>query len=198
MCIAIVKLPEANIPEEHLRSSWIANPDGAGFAYVHEGKVQISKGFMALKDFLDAYTQAVATYSTSTFLVHFRIRSMGDKDPNNTHPYVCDSGAMIHNGTISGTGADYGKGPSDTAKFVERYNKDLTLDFLTENSSEINTALGHNKLAFLFHDGQHYIANAAHGWWEGGVWYSNRSYMPSKYTPYLGMDGSVEFDRYMN
>ena len=188
MCIALVKLPDANVSEDNLRACWQSNPDGAGFAYIKDGKVTIEKGFMTLKPFMEALNVALEANKESTFLIHFRIRSMGDKSADNTHPFEFEHGCMIHNGTMDGTGAKWGDGPSDTALFVKKFEEKLTYPVLEKNKEDIEKAIGSNKLAFLFHDGTHFIVNAAVGNWDNGVWYSNYSYRPRLSTSTTAME----------
>lgn len=192
MCIAIVKLPDADVSEANLRASRIANPDGAGFAYVKDGKVVVEKGFRTLNPFLEAYKKAVEANSASTFLIHFRIRSMGDKSSDNTHPFLYDHGCMIHNGTLSGTGATWGEGESDTKKFVDRFKDNLTLEVVEANADKLGKAIGSgNKLAFLFHNGKHVIVNKDRGVQEDGVWYSNYTFRPRGTTYMTGNHSSM-------
>lgn len=178
MCLAIVKPGPAVIPESHLRQGWISNSDGAGFSYIKEGKVCIEKGFMELKDFLAAYQVASTKYKSSPFLIHFRIRSMGNKTADNTHPFVIAGGALIHNGSLDGTGAQYGEGPSDTAMFAARFAADLTFDIVNNNKKEFDSALGYNKMCMLYDDGKYAIINEKDGVWKDDVWYSNHSFTP--------------------
>lgn len=179
MCIAIVKPLGVDIPEINLRNSWIANPDGAGFCYVHKGKVRIEKGFTTLAEFLVAYKKAAEKYKRSNFLIHFRIKTHGDKSPENTHPFAIKGGALIHNGTITGTGASWNGGKSDTCLFAERISGKVTKDTIKANIKDWDSAMDYNKLAFLFDDGDYAIINEAIGQWHEGVWYSTGAYKQS-------------------
>lgn len=174
MCLAIFKPPGKDLTEAQLKSGWMGNPGGAGFCHIKNGRVVIEKGFMKLQDFLAAYNAAAKKNKKSPFLVHFRIPSMGHNLSTNTHPFEFTHGALIHNGTITGTGATHGTGPSDTAKFVERYGDKLTFANVEKLNREIGRALGYNKIAILYHDGTHQIINESEGAWIGGVWFSNR------------------------
>lgn len=179
MCLAIVKPASAVISSDNLRNGWLANPDGGGYAYVKEGKVVISKGFRKLKDFMAAYTEDSIRNANSPFLVHFRICSLGEVSDDNTHPYPIDNGALIHNGTLTGTGARYGTGPSDTKLFSQRYRDALSFDFVQKYKPKWDTALSGSKLCMLYEDGRYQIVNEKDGVWDGGIWYSNRSYLGS-------------------
>ena len=176
MCLAIVRKPGVLVPEAHLKAGWEHNPDGAGFAYVANGKAVSRKGFMKWKEFFESYSEAVKENHDSAFLVHFRITSQGNNSPANTHPFQIDGGMMIHNGTLSGTGSMYGTGPSDTAKFAERYKSHLSFDFITQNQDKFDEALRGSKLCMLYDDGRYKIVNEKDGNWLDDVWYSNYSY----------------------
>jgi predicted glutamine amidotransferase len=179
MCIAIYKPANTDIPEAYLHKAWIHNSDGGGFAFIKDGKVEIAKGFMKFSDWQEAYEEAVFLFPDSPFLIHFRIRSMGDRSPENTHPFeMACGGALIHNGTIRGTGAQYGEGKSDTALFVEKYGKALTFENVEMERHYLEDALDYNKLVILYDDGRHHILNKAYGVEENGVWYSNETYKP--------------------
>lgn len=176
MCLAIVQPAGKDIPIGNLQAGWIANNDGAGYAFVRDGKVHIRKGFMKLKEFLPSYTADRKDCPESVFLVHFRITSMGDRSEANTHPFPIDGGALIHNGTLTGTGATYGSGPSDTKLFAERFSKHLSWNFVTAHRPKWDDACRNSKIALLYDDNSYQIINEQDGKWDDGVWYSNNSY----------------------
>lgn len=179
MCIAIYQPAKKEIPISHLHSSWVHNPDGAGFAFANKGKITHVKGLMTYKEFLEAYQVARKKYSNNPFLVHFRIRSAGDRKPDNTHPFMLKNGAaLIHNGTIDGTGAKYDEGKSDTALFVEKYGDWLTFENVSKHKSELDLALGYNKIVILYPDKNRVILNEKDGVWDNDIWYSNHTFKP--------------------
>lgn len=178
MCLAIVLPAGKDVPREHLVKAWTSNPDGGGFAVAHKGKVIIRKGFMKMQEFLTEFEKARKKHKEKNFLLHFRIRSQGDRLPENTHPYEYEHGVVIHNGTISGTGAVYGTGKSDTELFIERFGKDLDFETVRMHNKELSEALDYNKLAFLFPDGKFLILNEGKGVWDEGIWYSHGGYKP--------------------
>lgn len=173
MCLAIYKPADVSISEARLKSGWLGNSGGGGFCYVRKGQVKVFKEFLKWQDFLEAYNQHLAKNKKSPFLIHFRIPSMGDRSGKNTHPFTFAHGALIHNGTIYGTGAISGSGPSDTALFTARFGDRLTYDNVEDNKKQISEALGYNKIALLYHDGRHQILNEEDGHWVDGAWYSN-------------------------
>ncbi len=173
MCVAIVLPAGRKISAQMIAASWMQNDDGAGFAYADGGKVVLNKGHMTLGSFMNEFQRARAKFEDRNFLLHFRIRSKGAENAENTHPYVYKHGVMIHNGTLNGTGAQYHTGKSDTAMFLDKFGDSFTYDFLSKNKSELGTAIAYNKLAFLFPTGQYVIINEKNGQWQDDVWYSN-------------------------
>jgi predicted glutamine amidotransferase len=186
MCMAIFKPAKIVVKEEHLRNSWIANPDGAGFAYVKGGKVVVEKGYLSVKEFLAAYETAFKKNKNSPFLIHFRIRSMGDRGAVHTHPYMFQHGALIHNGTIHGTGAAYGTGPSDTELFARRFGAMMTFENVTALKDKLEKALDFNKIVILYPSKEAIILNEPKGTWDDGVWFSTTAYQRSRYSSYGG------------
>ena len=187
MCIAIYVPAGAKVSQEHLHNGWCANSDGGGFAYVRKGKVKIVKSLMKWKTWEDAYYTAREANPDSPFLVHFRIRSAGSNTADNTHPYALKTGAVVHNGTLTGSGADWYRGPSDTAKFVEKFGEHLTYDNVLSKKLAMEAAIGYNKLAFLFNNGKFVIVNEDAGHWDDDVWYSNGGFrMNTVVGPYGG------------
>lgn len=180
MCLAIVKPRGIEVPRDNLISGWQHNPDGAGYAFTKDGKVVIRNGFMKLKEFLSAYEIDEAVNHESNFLIHFRITSQGHSGPDNTHPFPIENGALIHNGTLSGTGAQYGVGDSDTKKFANMFAKDLTFTFVENHKMQLGNAVRGSKLAMLYDDNTYQIVNESDGNWSAGVWYSNFSWRSYK------------------
>lgn len=196
MCLAILKPAGVIVPDEHLRNGWIGNPDGAGYGYVKDGKTVAVKGFGKLSKFMEAYKKDAEANPTSPFIIHFRIRSMGDSSAGNTHPFPIEGGLLIHNGTLSGTGAVYGAGPSDTALFADMFKSNLTFDFVQEHKDELNRICASNKLVMLYDNGTYQIVNDTLGVWVDGVWYSNNSYRgySSRVMSPLNVDYESDWD----
>jgi predicted glutamine amidotransferase len=181
MCLAIYEPAGKLTSDEALEAGWNANSDGGGYAFLHDGTVMVRKGYSKWKEFRAALAADRGVAKGSPFIIHFRIRSAGDKGMDNTHPFLTPHGAMIHNGTISGL-ADHNIGKSDTALFAEKYGDKLTLAALREHKEQWDEAMGYNKLVFLFRDGQHHIINEGSGHWDNGVWYSNLTFRPIRRT----------------
>lgn len=180
MCLAILQPAGKVVPQNNIREGWISNPDGGGYGFVDaKGELVIRKGFFKLKEYADSYQQDVNDNKDSPFLLHFRIATMGTKGPENTHPFAIEDGILIHNGTLSGTGAVYNVGKSDTALFAELFSKDLSFNFVHKHKTELNASLDYNKVAILYKDKRWSIINEAIGVWDDNIWYSNRTYITS-------------------
>jgi glutamine amidotransferase len=179
MCIAILTTPGKRLTDNELYRGWSGNRDGAGFAYVDDGEVQIKKGYLEYKPFRDAYNTAVERFGNdSPFLVHMRIRTSGHINANNCHPFKVQGGAMIHNGMLfTPTGARAGTQSdkkSDTRVFAEALHNILILEHVKKAEAGIRKAIGgSNKLAFLYNDSSYHIVGENLGFWRDGVWHSN-------------------------
>jgi predicted glutamine amidotransferase len=179
MCIAILQTKGKVLSPAQIEKGWNINRDGGGFAYVKDGKVEIEKGFLTLDKFKEAYARATDLYAeNSPFLVHMRIRTSGNTDKHNTHPFPVKGGAMIHNGILfTPTGIHAGKGKkqnSDTKVVASSLFNILVKQDLIHAAADIGEVIGRaNKFAFLFHDGDYLIINESSGYWADGIWYSN-------------------------
>ena len=190
MCIAIVKMPgENDISKQVLENCAENNPDGCGFAYINTdyhgvSRLKTWKG-MDFNDFYHQYNRAKNISPESPFLIHFRIKTHGDIDTDNCHPFNIDNDKVfIHNGIITGVGTDVHK--SDTQLFNEKILKGLPDDWFYNESIKtlIEDFIGFSKLAVLTIDGDVDIFNEEKGTWIGGNWFSNTSYKKRvKYTP---------------
>lgn len=174
MCVAIVQPKKQKLDDITLSKCWQHNPDGAGFAYLKGGKVEIESGFKKLKDFMDAYRPINEEYGDdNAMLVHFRIRSAGGMGKENCHPFQVKGGAMIHNGTLFYPETVHGD-KSDTYVFAERMYEKLTLENVRAIREGLRKAIGsYNKLAFLFDTGDYEIINEQEGVYRKGSWFSN-------------------------
>lgn len=190
MCVAILTTPGNRVTNERLWQGWTRNKDGGGFAYVDpdKKKVVISKGFLSYNEFQKAYDEAVAKFgATSPFLIHMRVRTSGDINDNNTHPFEIKGGALIHNGILfSPTGKDIGPPDdrkSDTRVFAERLFNILDFESVKETKLELEKAINYNKIAMLYDSGDYVILNESKGNWTDGVWYSNNACdLPQQYN----------------
>ena len=182
MCIAIYKPAGLVLTEDTIRESWIHNSDGAGFMYHEDNQLHVVKGLMTLHDFQEAYEP----HETKETVVHFRIKTHGNKDADNTHPFLVDQDlGMVHNGIISNVDTKADPTKSDTWHFTDfhlhRFRQDNPKFFLNPiYKSMIEEYIGYSKLIFMDAQGNVEIFNEDKGVWDAGCWFSNSSYKTYK------------------
>ncbi len=174
MCLAIYKPIDKEIKLSELEAGFNANRDGAGFAYVEDGKIHIKKGYFKWDEFLKAYIP----HEKKQMLIHFRLATHGAEDAFNCHPWPCGDGkfAVIHNGILSYPSSAQ---KSDTGHYVDEVlDPVLSQDpnmmdnvgfrWLVEESIGVS-----NKIVILREDGRYRILNEKQGLWHEGSWFSN-------------------------
>lgn len=177
MCIAIQTEPGKVVAADVLVRCYNSNPDGAGFAYIKDGKVELSKGFFKIGEFIPAYHKIAEQYGQdNAMLLHFRIATEGKVNAANTHPFRVRNGALVHNGCLWGTPQGLKAEFSDTRSFAQRMYNELTYPIVKASITELEDALGWNKLGLLYDDGSYIRLGDWYG--EDGVWYSNQGYKP--------------------
>ena len=143
MCIIIHKPESVPCPQKNIiETCFYNNPDGAGMAILRPRakEVEIHKGFMVLKDFLDFAACAATRDDIVTY--HFRITTSGGTNPHNCHPFpisdnvkdlkalsITSRFAFIHNGVI-GNGSP---SLSDTQLYVKDVLARIQMKSLTKN-----------------------------------------------------------------
>jgi len=188
MCIIVFKDRGVPMPSEEVLSNCFSNnKDGAGIAIARGDCVQITKGYMTLKELLRAVEYMRITDDDVVGL-HFRITTSGGTKAANCHPFpissnandlkarnITASHALLHNG-ILGAGA---RDMSDTMLFIKDHlahkflfnamaSKDADfIDYLKEVSHG-------SRLCLMYPDGSSIMT----GEWKekDGVKYSNTSY----------------------
>lgn len=176
MCIAIYKPANKIINKENLAQCFKANSDGAGFLVAKNKQLIMKKGFFTFDEFYEAYLP----YAEEQCLIHFRIKTHGDINQDNCHPFMINKGlGFIHNGIISG----FGLGTiSDTSHFNNSIFKPLVAKYGNQVIFEpaiqelVEARIGYSKLAFLDRHGNYQLFNEDKGVWDNEVWYSNTSY----------------------
>lgn len=205
MCIAIAKPMGAEIPNDDiLTNCFNNNPDGAGFAFNHNNEVIIRKGYMKLKDFLDAFHKYDKKFDFKNrgVLIHTRITTHGGTNPQMCHPFPINSDegalkkieyaspfAVVHNGIISLTSdeATKKKDMSDTAIFVQKYLTKIAKNkkwFGNKTNIELIEELIDSKMAILNGSGKIIMTSGFTE--ENGVFYSNSSYKENRYKRLYG------------
>ena len=207
MCIAIAKPIGVEIPNDDiLTNCFNNNPDGAGFAFNHNNEVVIRKGYMKLKDFLDAFHKYDEKFNFKNrgVLIHTRITTHGGTNPQMCHPFpinsdegalkkieYCSPFAIVHNGIISLTSgeATKKKDMSDTAIFVQKYLTKIAKNknwFNNKANIELIEELIDSKMAVLNGNGKIIMTS---GFTEdNGIFYSNSSYKENRYKKVYNWD----------
>ncbi len=188
MCIICVKPAGVDIQENIINTMWYNNDDGAGFMYVDDNKkLQVVKGLMTLKDFKEAYDP----HRFRKLVMHFRIKTHGETNEENTHPFRIDENlAFSHNGVIRAFGSYT---HSDTWHFNEELIKPLRQEFNSFLNSQpitklISEHIGYSKLVFMDDQENITIVNKHLGDESSdGFWFSNASWKSGRgvttYTP---------------
>jgi len=151
--------------------------------YHEDGQLVVNKGLMTFEDFKEAYEP----HKSKECVLHFRIKTHGETNAENTHPFLIDSDlGMVHNGIISKVDTKSDPSKSDTYHFTDfhlhRFRQDNPYFFLNPIYKElIEDYIGFSKLIFMDKDGNVEIFNESKGVWDAGCWFSNTSYKP--YSP---------------
>jgi len=185
MCVACALPKGTTLTEKEFDNCWENNPDGGGYCYIGEGGILVVKKSLAYDDFKKMYARDYERRKDySPFLLHFRIKSVGEVSLDNCHPFKINPKlAMIHNGTISKVKPENNQ--SDTAHFAEMLGL-LPHNFL--NNTTIVQMIGdyigmNNKLAFLDSAGAFSIFNKVGGVTDKERWFSNNSFGYGKPAP---------------
>lgn len=181
MCVIAVKPKGTVISKSTLERCFEANSDGAGFVVRRNSNLIAEKGFFTFESFWDAYER----YEREVAVIHFRIKTHGNKDADMCHPFkITDKLYVAHNGIIDISTED-DKSKSDTWHFNELVLKpELAVDpsplYRPSFQFLLGSTIGHSKLAFLDSRGKTVIINKDKGTMEGDVWYSNTSYKSTR------------------
>jgi len=187
MCVIIDR------PNKHeLRGQLIgvcanANPDGWGIMFADEGRVKTFRG-MALGEFWQAY---YGIESDREITIHFRIKTHGERNVENTHPFKVlsleEDGEdiyVMHNGVIRINDTDNTK-MSDTWHWVNKVLRPIIRrapDILDEPVLQkmLEADLSGSKIVILRGNGQKIYLNKTLGTndAESGCWFSNSNSLP--------------------
>ena len=179
MCIAIFKPRKTQPDWDAYETAYRQNDDGWGFAAARGGKLIVKKGVSSFNNFKKKFYE----FRHCPAIVHFRIRTSGNIDNKNCHPFMISPDlAVIHNGILN-LKCNVDQTMSDTWHFVRQVLRpmhescpafpwNLGISFLGEQF------LGSgNKLVFLSARGEHTIWNSDLGHYaKDRHWYSNYSY----------------------
>jgi predicted glutamine amidotransferase len=176
MCILIQHPANTVFTDELLLDFYQHNPDGFGAVYSENGKLVVIKTLGKPDEIKAIYHEVLKGREC---IIHYRMKTHGDIDLDNCHPYrVTDDIWMAHNGILAmGNPIDTRK--SDTWHFIEYIlrpaltgNPDLLFDkdFQDYIADMIG---GSNKFAFMHSDGRSVILNEEAGVKHEGAWLSN-------------------------
>ena len=192
MCVICVSKKGVRQPNNsEIADMFKTNPHGAGYMYVRNGKVQISKGYMALTDYLNAIKSE--NFSVDDLVVyHMRISTQAGVNQEMTHPYPltkkiencklldleCSCG-VAHNGIIQMTTDRTNTEYNDTTLFITKYLNKLIRcgdDLKDPNVKEMIYRLTNSKWAIL--DGNENLCLVGHWEESDGLLYSNLHHKP--------------------
>lgn len=179
MCILIHHPKDACFSSEQLRDFYSKNSDGFGAIVNHgdERGVVVYKAVGSFKEIEDLYYEKVACYEA---VIHFRMKTHGDIDMENCHPYevVKDEMWLSHNGILSYGNKENPK-MSDTWHYIKDFIKPMletTPDALANPyiRGYIGSHIGSsNKFGLMDSKGNVFIINKHAGVIHDGIWYSN-------------------------
>lgn len=205
MCVIAFSKKGVDAPtEQQIREMFMANPDGAGYAYEEGNKVKYKKGFMTV-DALLKELQPLEQWKNKNLAIHFRIGTAGENDEHTCHPFPITTNygemrktegegpVLFHNGIIA-QGGMIDENSSDTQDFVvafapmlKKYNKSKARDKWME---KIVTG---NRLLIMYGKDRYKM----YGEWkqDGELLVSNLNYKSYRYASeyyYNGVSGCYE------
>lgn len=181
MCIIIAKDAGVKaLDKGYFERAWDNNPHGGGLVWKNEGEeVYFQKGFMNKKEFLDKIAEI--NKDTTSFIAHFRIKSVGEIKPENCHPFVMEKLTFAHNGTLH---IDPEKGKTDSETFGNAFLFDKDMSWVKDYKVLLEMALGTSKFAIMDNTtGEIFILNRDCGKERDGAWFSNESAFPRPALP---------------
>ncbi|GAA3386392.1 hypothetical protein [Cryptosporangium minutisporangium] len=188
MCL-LTFLPAGTLPDtEALRTGTETNDDGHGFAIVTDSGLLVEHGLDA-EATISAFAALRRRHPEGPALFHSRFGTHGDSGSvENCHPLVVggDSRTVLaHNGVFpEAVRPAKGDPRSDTRIVAEEFLPGFgTLRRRRTRLAFQRWMTPGNKVVILtvdprFRDNA-YILNEDAGVWDGGIWYSNRDYLPS-------------------
>ncbi len=184
MCLLVTQNKTSPI----LSDAWLSdfysfNGDGVGVMFAHHGELVIKKMIPnTAQEFINFYRENIQGRDCA---FHLRMRTHGDIDLLNCHPYEVLNKAehgidlwLMHNGVLStGNKADTTK--SDTWHYIQNYLKPMLSgnpDFAFHPAFKalIEDHIGSsNKFVLMDNEGRQVVINQSAGVYWGGLWLSN-------------------------
>ena len=193
MCVIAVSKKGIRQPTmKELENCFKRNPHGAGYMYARDGKVIIHKGFMDFVDFARTIEGENFTENDSV-VYHFRISTQAGVNPEMTHPFPlttkrenCEkldlscSVGIAHNGIIRMTSDTKETRFSDTVIFITDYMTKLIRNHDDITSAAVNEMIANltNSKWAIMDGATGDIVTVGQFQNQGGVLYSNSSYLP--------------------
>lgn len=196
MCVVICKDTGVKaLDAEYFSRAWDSNPDGAGVVWKHkDDEVYFQKGFMNKQDFLEKLKEI--NQDDTSFIAHFRIKSVGKICAENTHPFVMNYVTFAHNGTLA---IQPFNGLTDSETFGLKFLKNRKMSWIKKNQELLEMALGTSKFAIMDNEtGEILVLNKNLGQEKDGAWFSNGSAFPKTTTPTTYNDYNYDDDWYKN
>lgn len=207
MCVIIEKIAGKEVPYEHLLAGAYRNSDGFGVAVQDRGRVEIIRGLGTPTDAASQVAKILSEAKDLQAYAHFRYRTVGDVNVDNTHPIVVlakDKDGidlhLMHNGTISGFKGD---DRSDSVIFAEEIlaplarrcakyigPEDVTSDPLLASVLG-RYAEGVSKFVLLDSNGNSMIINRLKGAEKDYGWVSNEYSIAASNIPTTGTSSNV-------
>jgi predicted glutamine amidotransferase len=190
MCIAILNTSSL-LAYSVIQTSFENNDDGAGLLWSENGALQVHKQQSGAKTFYKKY-KAIRKRVSGPIVLHFRIGTHGDFSADNLHPFLINPDlGFVHNGIIQTVQAN--RKFSDTWHFNEYFLKLLAnpaaiIDPKSREFTAVADYIGTgNKLVFLTSANDWQIVNESAGHWDNlGNWFSNYTYLESRYKDFGG------------
>lgn len=185
MCIIIYKPVGQKLNKETLKYCQSKNRDGSGYMIATNGHLHIVKydgGFDRIYNDYERHIINKGLEESIPVAFHFRIRTHGDVNAKNSHPFRLTNGddwAFMHNGVIHGVDSKKDDVLSDTLIFKNNILDKLPKDFMN-NSAILQLIYEYigagSKLLFMSGNGDVKVFNESKGYWDSGIWYSNGGY----------------------
>jgi len=184
MCLIVFtpNIARARIQKSVLETGFNKNDDGAGFAYIVNGRVIVSKAYFEFDKFYKAF-RSKTNGLTCPVLIHFRWGTKGSKHARNVQPLVVYANQLVmaHNGVFEGL-SQHKEDVSDSVNLARLIRR---MEWVFPFSAAHNELLegmcfGKNKLVFLSDSGAYKIINEKAGGWMRGAWYSDKKVVEDK------------------
>lgn len=176
MCILIHHPANVSFSDELLNDFYAHNSDGFGAMYSEGGKLVVVKTLGKPQEINALYKDALKGREC---IIHYRMKTHGDIDLENCHPYkVTDEIWMAHNGILS-MGNPVDKTKSDTWHFIKyilrpALEANPMLIFDPDYQTYLEDMIGaSNKFAFMHSSGESVVINYDAGVEHEGAWLSN-------------------------